>query len=267
MRRMVPVDGGVARIERWPGLGPATILIHGRGANMRWWHAVTPHLSSVDVTAVDLTGHGESSWRDTYTSETWAAEISSVAASVTLRKVVLVGHSMGGRVAIATAARYPEQVSGVVLLDTLVRTEERSEPRRPRTSRPARTFTTYDGAAEAFRVDRAATPLGPDLLRPLVQYAVRAGEDGWHLAADPRARDVFTDREVRDDLAMIGVPVHLAYGSRSHLNVDGAFQRMTTVSPSLTCVREVPGAGHQLPLEAPVECARAILSASAQSDA
>jgi pimeloyl-ACP methyl ester carboxylesterase len=264
VRRAIAVDGGTVSIERWPALGTPVVLIHGRGANMRWWHAVTPLLSSVDVTAVDLTGHGESSWRATYTAETWAAEIASVASSVSLGKVILVGHSMGGRVAIAAAARFPEQVMGVVLLDTLVRAEDRPGDRDPRTSRPMRTFATYDAAAAAFRVDRVAVPLGAEVLDPLIEYTVRRRGDSWFLAADPGARDVFSDSGVREDLAEVRVPVHLAYGSHSDLNVDRAFHRMTTLPRTLGHVREIPRAGHQLPLEAHEECALTILSAVAQ---
>lgn len=231
---------------------------------MRWWEQVRPLLTGADVAALDLTGHGQSEWRPAYTPDLWAAEVEAVGERIGHHGVILVGHSMGGRVAIATAARHPERVSGLVLLDTLVRDEDRPRPLTPRAPRTPRTYATRDEALAAFRVRRNGLPIGQDVLLSLAEYVVRRGTDGWYLAVDPRARDVFSDRVTREKLATIQAPVFLAYGERSHLNVDGMFQRMAALIPTLADVHLFADSGHQLPLESPDETAQTIRSAMTQ---
>lgn len=258
------MEGCAVHHERWTFDGQSVLLVHGRGASSRWWEQVRPLLTGAEVAALDLTGHGRSEWRPAYRPEVWAAEVAAVAGQMGHRKVILVGHSMGGRVAIATAARHPECVSGLVLLDTLVRDEDRVRTSTPRPPRGTRTYATREEALAAFRIRRNALPVDPNVVLSLAEYVVRRGPDGWFLAVDPRARDVFSDRVTRDQLATIEVPVFLAYGERSHLNIHDMFQRMEALIPTLADVHLFADSGHQLPLETPDETARTIRSAMAQ---
>ena len=71
------------------------------------------------VFAVDLRNHGENhfDWRDTMTYSEMASDVIHLMDTLNLPKAVLVGHSMGGKVAKAIALMYPERVSGLVVLD------------------------------------------------------------------------------------------------------------------------------------------------------
>lgn len=109
--------------------GPVVLLIHGFGASVYHWRYNVPELAkSCRVYALDCLGFGWSSKPlveyDGYTL--WSDQIADFIREVvgTQEKVVLVGNSLGGYNALATAARAPELVRGVVLLNAAGRFEE-----------------------------------------------------------------------------------------------------------------------------------------------
>jgi pimeloyl-ACP methyl ester carboxylesterase len=99
---------------------PPVVLIHGSGMNARYWVAQLRGLGGV-VIAPDLPGHGES---DAPASTTLDADVDLVAAlvaQVSEGPIVAVGHSLGGAIVLALAARHPAAVRGVVLLASCAR--------------------------------------------------------------------------------------------------------------------------------------------------
>src|ERR1700754_1471399 len=73
------------------------------------------------VVAVDLRGHGQSDKPQVeYTLELFAGDIAAICADLKLDQPILVGHSMGGNIALEVARRYPELLSGIVLIDTVL---------------------------------------------------------------------------------------------------------------------------------------------------
>ncbi len=102
-----------------PGL-PPILLIHGLASAARIWDLTAPLLAQrgLRVVALDQRGHGESDKPDHgYTFEEITADDHAVAEALGLRKPVVVGHSWGGGVVLQYAATYPQEVSGIVLVD------------------------------------------------------------------------------------------------------------------------------------------------------
>src|SRR5512136_139975 len=102
------------------GVGdPALLFIHGWTADHTDWDLqVKPLASHHRVITVDLRGHGKSSGNTTNgTIEEFAGDVSTLMKSLDLSRVVLIGHSMGCRVALATCQQNPKSVAGVVLVD------------------------------------------------------------------------------------------------------------------------------------------------------
>lgn len=101
---------------------PVLMLVHGGTASRRAWDLVTPALRSHHrVVAVDLRGHGHSPAPALgYSALQLSADISRVIDELELEQVTVVGHSLGGMAAIHLAARRPDVVSKLVLINAPV---------------------------------------------------------------------------------------------------------------------------------------------------
>lgn len=95
------------------------VLIHGVGANRRFFSAVFDHLAKhARVLNPDLRGHGESDKPEQpYTMETYADDLDFLVKELKLDNIIVIGHSMGGNIALEFASRHPELIRGLVLLD------------------------------------------------------------------------------------------------------------------------------------------------------
>lgn len=120
-RRVPSGDGvGLAFTER--GAGATTLVfIHGGLADRTFWKEQVDTLAGrYTVVALDLGGHGASGRdRKRWSIPTWGDDVRAVVESVGARRVVLIGNSLGGPVALEAAARLRGRVLGVVAVDTL----------------------------------------------------------------------------------------------------------------------------------------------------
>src|SRR5262245_35459020 len=115
-------DGVPIRFEATGAGEPALIFVHGWALDRRIWDDEVKRLSARHrVVALDLAGHGDSGGgRTEWTLAAFGEDVKAVAESVGAKRVVLVGHSMGGPVVLEAARRMPERVSGLILVDTLL---------------------------------------------------------------------------------------------------------------------------------------------------
>ena len=107
------------------GKGTAVVLLHGFLENKTMWDKYVSALSKYHrVITIDLLGHGETECLGyVHTMEDQADMIFAVLISLRIRKIVLVGHSMGGYVALAFAELYPDNVKGLFLLNSTSRAD------------------------------------------------------------------------------------------------------------------------------------------------
>jgi pimeloyl-ACP methyl ester carboxylesterase len=104
-----------------PAAGPTLAFIHGWGCNRTDFDAITGFLPEhFRVLAIDLAEHGESrSTRDIWTMEEFARDVAAVLEAESVDKCVVVGHSLGGAVAVEAGRILPDVVSQMVVLDAL----------------------------------------------------------------------------------------------------------------------------------------------------
>lgn len=115
------------------GKGKAVVLLHGFLENTKMWDVISTELSKkYRVICIDLFGHGKTaSLGYIHTMEMQAELVKSVLDHLKLRKYVLIGHSMGGYVALAFAKLFPSNVKGLSLMNStaLPDTEEKKTNR------------------------------------------------------------------------------------------------------------------------------------------
>ena len=122
----VSADGVQIRYELRGRGEPTLIFIHGWCCDRSYWREQLPYFAKKHrVVAIDLAGHGESGLtRKAWTMDAFANDVAAVAAKLSVKQVVLIGHSMGGSVIVKAAPRIPGQVLGLVTVDQFYNLEE-----------------------------------------------------------------------------------------------------------------------------------------------
>ncbi len=107
------------------GKGNAVILLHGFLENSTMWKYLAPVITQKNrVICIDLLGHGQTDCLGyIHSMEDMADAVHHVISELKIRKAIIVGHSMGGYVALAFAALYPEMMKGMVLLNSTSRAD------------------------------------------------------------------------------------------------------------------------------------------------
>jgi lipase len=115
----VEVDGGSLHVGRWGTGRPVVVAAHGITANHRSFRALAEQLGEqVTVVAPDLRGRGRSNQvSGPFSMATHAADLVAVLDHAGVQRATIVGHSMGGFVAVVTAHRHPQRVERLVLVD------------------------------------------------------------------------------------------------------------------------------------------------------
>jgi pimeloyl-ACP methyl ester carboxylesterase len=105
---------------RRAGWGPVLVLIHGiTGSSQTWEEIIEPLAEHYTVVAPDLLGHGESAKpRGDYSLGAYASGIRDLLAALGHDRATVVGHSLGGGVAMQMAYQFPERVERLVLVSS-----------------------------------------------------------------------------------------------------------------------------------------------------
>lgn len=111
-------DGRELSALRYGSDAPTVTLLHGAGLNAHTWDT-TALLLQQSVLAIDLAGHGDSSWRADidYSARTLAADIARALEQWSTQPQVLVGQSLGGLTAAAVASARPDLVRELIIVD------------------------------------------------------------------------------------------------------------------------------------------------------
>jgi pimeloyl-ACP methyl ester carboxylesterase len=234
------------------------VFVHGGGAHAHWWtHVASTFSDDFRVISLDLSGHGDSEHRSRYSLEQWTDEVVAVAVAGQIDgPPVVIGHSMGGFVTIATAARHPDHMSGAIVCDSPV-TEPDPEigayQNREAFGRP-RTYASLDEAMRHFRTIPPQEHYLPYVMDHVAYRSVREVAGGWQWKFD---REVFTQfaGTLRGDavpyLSEVRCRFALLRSEHGLVTTDiGRF--MYNQLGRVTPVIEIPEAGHHAMLDQPL---------------
>ncbi len=256
-------DGGQLSYLRWGDAEPEVVFLHGAAQNAHTWDYVALALGRPAV-AVDLPGHGHSSWRADRDYGPWrnAVAIAAVLPAIAPAAAAVVGMSLGGATTIRLAAAHPELCRRVVIVDVT-----------PSVANPDRTMSTAERGAVALisgpptypsfeaMVD-AAIALSPrrspaGVRRGTLHNARRLPDGQWTWRYDlfgPRPAGTSAWWDMRDlwvDVDAITAPTLLVRGGESRYVRDEDVEEFRRRLPALR-VEIVPGAGHAVQSDQPL---------------
>jgi len=226
--------------------GPLLVLLHGQAANGDVWNGMRPFIVRDwpgKCLIPDLRGHGRSFHHGPYAYGTYAADI---AALIGDEPTFLVGHSLGGAVALTLATGwFGVKVRGALVFGVKLNwSAEELSRRRQFAAAPPRWFDARDRAVELYL--KVSGQFG--LTDPGGSAAASgiAQENGrFRLAADPRINGLDDPPDIRPIFAAARAPIMVAVGEKDAM-VPLADAR--SLDPR---AQSIPGAGHNAHIEAP----------------
>jgi len=221
----------------------ALVFVHGWACNADFFKSQMKEFGSARLIAVDLVGHGQSDKpRASYTMEYFARSVEAVLADAKVKRVVLVGHSMGTPVVRQFYRLFPEKTAGMVIVDGALRTlfskEQMDQFMAPlRNDYKANVPNIVDGMVGPIKDPNLKTEIKTAMLATPDYVAISAMEgmaDATLYATDP-----------------IKVPV-LAVLAKSPFWADDTQTFLRSVAPNLEYVMW-DGVSHFLMMEKPQE--------------
>lgn len=228
------------------GRGQAVLFVHGAGGTHEHWRFQVRHVGPQwRALAVDLPGHGNSQGEGYRTIAEYRDFVRDLLDVLGISRAVLVGHSMGGGIAQSFALAYPDRLAGLVLVGTGARLRVH----------PDILATVQRDMAEAGRLI-SQWAYSPSALPATVAQAAEAfaRNRATVLEGDFRACDAF---DLMQEIAAIRLPTQVICGEEDRLTPVkyARFLQQQIPGAALTII---PGAGHLVMLEKPVEFNRAL---------
>jgi esterase len=253
--KFLEANGLRLRYLEWGNPGaPPVVCVHGYTSSAEAFNALARRIQDrVNVLAMDVRGHGESAWspEGAYQYADQAGDLAALVDRLGLDRVVLIGTSMGGIVAMAYAGQHADRLRGLVINDIGPEVETGSNRITGLVgSRPER-FASLD---EALAYRREISPI--TAARPLEDQeetalgVLRQGSDGrWVWKMDP----AYIEQRVKRGaparpalwpaLETLACPTLVIWGTESDVLSETQAKRMVTALPKGELVA-VPGIGH-----------------------
>ncbi len=233
------------------------VALHGFTSHAHSWDAFAEAMRDrYHILALDQRGHGETEWTTDYRAERRVEDLRAFVTELGIERPVLVGLSMGGRCVYQYTARYPSDVSRLVIVDIA---PDVAPVGSQRINDGLRQQDVFDEPEEAFQLARKQNPRPPDEhLRHRVTHNLMQRADGkWTYRYDEAlrrgARSIATPEEIEHDwqsLKNITCPTLLVRGDASDILSTEMAQRMVESIPNCQLVT-VSNSGHAVPLDNP----------------
>lgn len=251
---------GIETYYERQGDGPPVVFIHGAIMDHRMWATQMDALVDEFTTvAYDVRGHGRTGGSDvpTYTVDLYVEDLDALLTALDLEQPVLCGLSLGGCIAQAYAATYPEKVAGLVLADTFTQAPLGLTGRLLFTN--LRVFAALDRVIRYKSLNRFQMRVG-NVIKPgvageegTIQELIDTGPTITHaefvkivnsLVAFPRESNV--------ELSQTDVPTLVLYGENEPSLMRDHAVLMSELIPNTAAVTEIPDAGHASNIDNPV---------------
>jgi pimeloyl-ACP methyl ester carboxylesterase len=267
----VEANGLRLHLLDWGGEGQPILCIHATGFLAALWHPVAVALATrARVLGLDLRGHGDSEGGDSYWWSVFPDDVGGALSALDLGPAVLVGHSVGGAAAALCAARHPELVRGLVLVDPVIFPESHYD--RPQTAegsdllrsagRRKRAWPSREAMRQSLGGKLPFVRWLPEVFDLYVENAVRSTSDGRvELKCIPETEGAIYVETLRfnlwPEIVRARVPTLVLRGLAEHGLPSTTTRNLAQLLPSAEDW-PVESAGHLIPMEAPEEVTAAV---------
>lgn len=249
------------------------LCLHGWLDNAASFKPLMPYLKNKRVIAIDWAGHGMSSHRSPdahYHFYDWAYDLIQLFELNGWNKIDIVGHSMGGMVASAFSAAFPEKVNSLTLVDSIgfisgeakQSTEQLRKGMLSRLNNATKKKSLHASQESAINARLAVSDLSHDSAKLIIQRALVKQRDGFVWRSDSRLRLVSPYRLTQDQAEQlikdIQVPVQLIHGEKGLDMVNTGIERFGPLFQNFQH-HSLPG-GHHVHMDCPEQTAALILS-------
>jgi len=211
-----------------PGATPM-VLLHGLCSNAHYWDFFAQSMKQdYHILAPDQRGHGNSDRAESYGPKDYVLDLEAFITELGLNEIVLIGHSLGGINSIIYAARHPDLVSRLVIIDigpeiatTGIERMQHDSTREPE---------VFSSEAEVIQYMREIQPRYSDaFIQHQVKYALRHDKDGRLRFKYDRAlltTDLRSPEWLWEYLGQIICPTLIMHGIESDILLGEVAQRM-----------------------------------------
>jgi pimeloyl-ACP methyl ester carboxylesterase len=270
-------DGLTIHYWEWGDPNEETIVfVHGVRDQGRSWELFIPEMIARGYplkhgVALDLRGHGESDWQGTergYQHEDFLTDLAGLLHHLNKEPVTIVGHSLGGSMALLYAGAFPEKVNRMVLLESLgpfARSDEEvpeiiAERLRGRSYVEIPfPYPSIDAAAKALQ---KRFPLIPDeAAQHMAFWGTNKRSETYRWKYDPilryRTTTALSEGQIEAFIRRVHCPILFVYGTESDFmqSVRGPRAKLFKNARIVA----IEGAGHHIPHERPGELAEVVV--------
>lgn len=243
-----------------PSNGGPVICVHGLTQHGGIFDSLGRRLGAAGhaVTAVDIRGHGASGREPPWSIETHVDDLLATADALAIERATWIGHSYGGRLVAALAARAPQRVDRLALLEPGLSVPPQYALQRAEIDRLDWSFATVDGAANAILTADAVVAAPQAVIAAYVKDDVRQGPDGrFRFSYCPSAAVVAWSEMTLPPPPIVALPTLLVGAVVPLFDGRAQLRRYREALGSLLKVVTVPN-GHNVLWESPTETAAAI---------
>lgn len=267
-------DGTRLHLLRWGWEGnsdkPAVLLVHGFLAHAHWWDAIAAELAEdYRVTALDISGMGDSGPRSSYPFDWAARDILATIEYLDMGPATVVAHSYGGSRTLMASALKPGAIAHAIVMDTYYNFAGEDPPGSAQ-STGRKTYPTLPEALQRYRLMPSNTDIPPDVLQHVARHSLQKFGPGWSWKFDPELM-IREEEDGESILRRVDACVDYVHAEKSDLVSKDRARRIMEALPHkrLDSPITFPGVHHHLLLERPFavsQLIRALLRGDSQPE-
>ncbi|MFT4526469.1 MAG: pimeloyl-ACP methyl ester carboxylesterase [Bacteroidia bacterium] len=241
------------------GVGECLVLLHGFLEDSSMWGGfVTKHSDQFDIITVDLLGHGTSDCTGyVHKMEEQAEAVLAVLKVEMVEKCVVIGHSMGGYVALAFAELYPARLTGFGLFHSTAYRD--SEAKKADRERAVNAIMDHPDLFVEVTIPRLFASNRHDEMKAEIKAVIDLAKGHSPQGIIANARGMKERKDQSELLRNASVPVLFVHGNEDPVLPNELAQKQTQGCKHIT-THFIDNVGHMGHLEAPEKCFNAISS-------